>query len=1018
MENYDKLTNNLSMDYFLMMAESGRKRFIREGYDMAILFVNLCNMKEFNYRYGMAEGDELLKTMGDIIARHFGKDNCGRLRGDHFVVFTVSEGLEDKLGELFMILKDINGGKTVPVKVGVYLNSIEEVSISIAVDRAKMACEHIRGSKESHYKFFSEKLLEQSQRRRYIIENIDKAIERGWMSVFHQPVVRSSTGRVSAEEALARWNDPKYGNIDPDEFVPILEEARLTYKLDLFVVDQIIKKIKMQSDAGLVLVVESVNLSRSDFDCCDMVEEIRKRMDGAGLDHKLLAIEIAEVMLCNDFYYMKIQVERFREMGFKVWLDKFGSGYVSPEMNRKIKFDLFKLDRTYLAKLTSDKKGRVVLAELVGFAAALGVDTAAVGVEDKDQAEFLCEVGVVKHQGYHYCRPVTMTQLFDRYENGAEMSFENPLEAGYYDAISRVNLYGMSITSEDETKFDSYFSSMPMVLLEVNKEGIKVIRGNRVHREFISGHFPILADDKKTHAFKEFIKGPGSLFMNAAKRCASDGKRVVVEERTPTGDTIHVLINRIAKNPVTKAVAIMAAILVFEEKNEWDMGLNYTYMARALSSDYVSLFFVDMDNDTFTEYSPDDGNGELAVKRHGNDFFKQVAKDVKTFIFKDDQKTVISAFTKRNIEKNIKEHGVFSLTYRLVRNGEVLYANLKAVKMRAKGNCLIIGVSDVDAQMKEREIYEKAKEERLIYSRMNALSGDYICFYTVDPETDHFYGYKVSSQYEKFEVSKEGEDFFGRVERECHKYITLADMDSFMTIFKKENILSTIEEDGIFVINYRVLFQAAPIYVCLKAVITEEDGKKQLIIGMINIDAQVKRDQEYARNLSAARDAANIDALTGVRNKHAYVDVEAHINSMIEDGIPQKFAVVVFDINDLKQINDTKGHKAGDDYIKEGCAIICDIFANSTVFRIGGDEFAVIAMESDYEKIDQLMEKIEKSNRKNMKKGEVVIACGMSRFDNDRKVTAVFERADNLMYEDKKKLKQMTEKGQKDTKKK
>ncbi len=1010
MENYDKLTSNLSMDYFMMLAESGRKRFIREGYDTAILFINLCNMKDFNYRYGMAEGDELLKTFGDIFARHFGKDNCGRIRGDHFVVFTVSEGLEDKLGELFMILKDVNGGKTVPVKVGVYLNSIEEVSISIACDRAKMACEHIRGSKESHYRFFSEKLLEQSQRRRYIIENIDKAIEHGWMSVFHQPVVRSATGRVSAEEALARWNDPKFGNIPPAEFVPVLEEARLTYKLDLYVVDQVVKKMKMQTDAGMHLVIESVNLSRSDFDCCDMVEEVRKRMDNAGIDHKLLAVELPEVSMCNDFYYMKIQVERFREQGFKVWLDKYGSGYLSLDTLQKVRFDLFKLDMSYISKLDANKKGKVVLTEMVKLASALGVDTAAIGVEEKKQADFLCEIGCVKHQGFYYCRPVTLIQLMDRYENGSQISFENPLEAEYYDSVSRVNLYDMSIAGDESANIDDYFNTMPMTILEVLKDGVKVLRGNEAHREFISGHFPILEDDKKVHLFKDFRKGPGSMFMAAARKCAADGKRVVVEERTPMGDTMHVLVRRVAKNPVMKSVAIMAVVLVYNERGEQDTGLNYTYIARALSSDYVNLYYVDLDDDTFVEYNPDDGKGELLVERHGTDFFKLAREEAKTFIHPDDQKIISDFFTKKNVERNIKEHGVFTMTYRLIRDDKAHYVNLKAVKIRTKANCIIMGVSDVDAQMKEREVYEKAKEERIIYSRMNALSGDYICFYTIDPETDHFYGYKVSSQYEKFEVAKEGEDFFGKVEKECRKYVTLADIDSFMTIFKKDNILATIEEDGIFSISYRVMIQDAPIYVCLKAVVTEEDGKKQLIIGMINIDAQVKRDQEYARNLSAARDAVNIDALTGVKNKHAYVDAEAHLNGMIEDGITQKFAIVVFDINDLKRINDTKGHQAGDAYIKEGCAIICDIFANSTVFRIGGDEFVVVAMESDYEKIDQLMDEIAKSNKKNMAKDEVVIATGMSRFDGDRRVTTVFERADNRMYENKKKLKEEADK--------
>ena len=1005
MENYDKLTGALSTEYFIMLAESGRKRFLREGYNTAILFVNLCRMKDFNYRYGMAEGDQLLKSVAEILAKLFGKDNCGRIRGDHFAIFTVSEGLEDKLGELFMHMKDLNGGKTVTLKVGVYLNSLEEVSISIALDRANMACENIRGSKESRYKFFSEKLLEQAQRRRYIIENLDKAIEKGWLSVHHQPVVRSANSRISAEEALARWEDPRYGTIEPNEFVPILEETRLTYKLDLFVVDQVISKMKMQADAGLYRVTESVNLSRSDFDCCDMVEEIKTRMDKAGLDHKLLAVEIAEVMLCNDFHYMKIQIERFRELGFKVWLDKFGGGYVSPEMLQKVGFDLFKLDISYLKQFDKNKKSRVVMTEMVRLAAAMGVDTAAVGVEDKVQADFLCEIGCIKHQGNYYCRPVTLMHLLTRYEDNAKIAFENPAEAGYYDAISRINLYDMSISTNKDANLEDYLTTMPMVVFEVSEEGIKFLRANSSHRDFISGHFPIMEDDDKIHPFKEFIKGPGSIFMSAARKCAKDGKRVVVEERTPVGDTMHVLIRRVAQNPVNGNTAIMAVVLVYNARSDWDMGLDYTYIARALASNYIRLFYVDLDDESYIEYYPDESKGELTVKKHGEEFFKRSDDIAERYIFRDDRQIYIDSFTKKKVSRIIKEHGVFTMTLRAVGEDAPYYINLKAVKIRTTGNHIIIAISDVDAYMKEKEVYEKAQKEMMVFTRLRALSGDYICFYTVDVETNRYTEFSSEPLVDELGLSKEGEDFFESVKKDYARNIFLGDADMFKTVFTKENILNTIEKNGIFVMNYRNIIDGQPVYVCLKAALIEEDGRKQIIVGVTNIDAQVKRDQEYAKNLSAARDAVNIDTLTGVKNKHAYVDAESHLNTLIEDGVPQQFAIVVFDINDLKTINDTKGHRAGDAYIKEGCAIICNVFANSTVFRVGGDEFVVVAMERDYDRIDSLMAEIEKINKKNQETDGVVIASGMSRYANDRKVSSVFERADDLMYENKRKLK-------------
>ena len=196
-----------------------------------------------------------------------------------------------------------------------------------------------------------------------------------------------------------------------------------------------------------------------------------------------------------------------------------------------------------------------------------------------------------------------------------------------------------------------------------------------------------------------------------------------------------------------------------------------------------------------------------------------------------------------------------------------------------------------------------------------------------------------------------------------------------------------------------------PTYVNLKAAITQEDGKEQLILGVSNIDARVKREQEYSFRLSEARNKANLDALTGVKNKHAYVDLEEKLNSMLEAGEAMQFAIVIFDVNGLKQVNDTQGHKAGDRYIKDACNMICTSFKRSPIFRIGGDEFAVIAQGASYEHLDEQLEAIGKKNQENKESGKVTVAFGFSRYHHDKSVEEVFIRADGLMYENKRKMK-------------
>ena len=177
-------------------------------------------------------------------------------------------------------------------------------------------------------------------------------------------------------------------------------------------------------------------------------------------------------------------------------------------------------------------------------------------------------------------------------------------------------------------------------------------------------------------------------------------------------------------------------------------------------------------------------------------------------------------------------------------------------------------------------------------------------------------------------------------------------------------------------------------------------------MGVSNIDAQVKREKEYDYNLSMARNQANIDALTGVKNKHAYLDAEAKLNGQIEDGSIKEFALVVFDVNELKLANDTYGHRVGDELLREACMIICHQFKHSPVYRIGGDEFAVIAKGQDYESIDELVSGIDEINLKSRAEKGAVVACGMAKYKNEKNVAELFEKADVAMYENKRKLKQ------------
>ena len=186
----------------------------------------------------------------------------------------------------------------------------------------------------------------------------------------------------------------------------------------------------------------------------------------------------------------------------------------------------------------------------------------------------------------------------------------------------------------------------------------------------------------------------------------------------------------------------------------------------------------------------------------------------------------------------------------------------------------------------------------------------------------------------------------------------------------------------------------------------EEKEGPRLIVGLTDIDTQVRQEEEFGRRLEQAQTQAMIDGLTGIKNKYAFLAAQERLDHQIAEHDQEPFAIVMLDVNDLKKVNDTAGHQAGDQYLRDACKIICDTFKRSPVFRVGGDEFAVIVQGSDYERIEELLGIISDHNLDASRNGRVVIACGMARFDNDTCVAAVLDRADYSMYDNKNKLKE------------
>ncbi len=826
---YDFLTGLPSMTYFFDLAEAAKQTMLKQGDQPMLMYIDFSGMKFFNSKHGFAEGDRMLQTFAKRLVGAFSNESCCRIGADHFAVIAEETGLEDKLNALFHDFGTLYGGKTPPVHVGIYPYRIEDVPVSSACDRAKLACRAVGTSYASGFNYYSAVLREDTLMKQYIIENLDTALRERWIRVYFQPIVRAVNEKTCDVEALARWIDPERGVLSPAAFIPALEEVGLIYKLDLYMVERVLEVIRQQQADGFIVIPHSVNLSRSDFVACDIVEEIRRRVDAAGVARDRITIEITESVIGSDIDFMKAQVERFRKLGFAVWLDDFGSGYSSVDVMQSIQFDLIKFDMSFMRKLDEGNGGRVILTELMRMASLLGVDTVCEGVETQAQVRFLQEIGCSKLQGYYYGKPKDFEDVRKLFIAGKLAENENPEESDYYESIGRANLFDLGvIASEDADAFQKTFNTVPIAVLELKDGVARYVRSNGSYRAFIKRFFDadILRRQHMEDGFSPVAYG--DTFLSVLRQCCSSGNRAFFNETLPDGSMVHSFARRININPITGAVAIAIAVLSITEPDE---STTYAGIARALAADYYNIYVIDLDTDHYVEYSSKVGGEELSIERHGEGFFESARRDTMTRIYEDDREPFLKWFTKQNVLRELDAQGVFTTAYRLIDTGTPMYVNMKITRMQG-GNRIILGVSIIDAHMKQKERYEQLQKERDTLVRLMALSDGYLTLYTVDPKTGHYVEYSSTEDFDSLGASKDGDDFFGQAYVDAFTYCYAEDRPRFQEQVTLENVLGEIERNGSFSISYRLILRGEPHPVTLKAALFREGDEEKLVVGV------------------------------------------------------------------------------------------------------------------------------------------------------------------------------------------
>ncbi|MBQ3842370.1 MAG: GGDEF domain-containing protein [Ruminiclostridium sp.] len=433
-------------------------------------------------------------------------------------------------------------------------------------------------------------------------------------------------------------------------------------------------------------------------------------------------------------------------------------------------------------------------------------------------------------------------------------------------------------------------------------------------------------------------------------------------------------------------------------------------IAEALLTDYSIVYYVDAVTGEYRRYSVDPRVNSMRLGLEGADFFGDMIRFADNVVYEEDREAFKNKQNKEAVLHAVSMNVLPRFEYRVMIDGKPVWHTARIIRgiNPDENDYFVYGIINIDKEVRERFEIEKMKKERELYNRIaEGLASNYDVIYYVNMADKSYVGYTTNNIYGTFHVEDEGDDFFASAPKNASQIVHPNDYEKFVTTLDRDNIITQLSRKRKIGLDYRMIVDGEMKYT--RFTVMWAGNKRHVVICVENIDSEIRREKEYLKALNSEKELARRDDLTGAKNKTAYLELIHSVQDNIDNGINYlTFAIVVCDINGLKQINDTEGHQVGDEYIKTCAKLICDVFTHSPVFRIGGDEFVVFIRGGDYAIKGNLFDKLRHEVLKNRYiPGMPIIASGMSAYDPsvDKSVSEVFDRADAMMYENKKELK-------------
>ncbi len=388
----------------------------QSGHKVGVLCIDLDHFKTINDSHGHVVGDEVLIEFAQRVQSVLGEDDhvC-RLGGDEFAVFTsaredksaitdVAKSIVYALQKPFTVSNlDIYSGAT----IGISVYPDDSSNTATLIEYADAALNKGKKNNRSTINIFEPKIVLEPARWLERKTALQKAVQRGEISVEYQPQLHLRTQQVVGFEALARWHSTELGPVSAADFIPLAEEIGLIADIDRHVLSLVAQQVAQWQRSGLTAVPVAVNISPQHLEQAGSVETIAQVAGVDAIDSSALEFELTETAIMQNVHQVRDHLLELRARGFRIAIDDFGTGYSSLQNLQQFKVHRVKIDRTFIGGLLTNSDDAAIVRSVIQLAHDLGLEVVAEGVELREQAYALAQLGCDIIQGYYYSRPIS-----------------------------------------------------------------------------------------------------------------------------------------------------------------------------------------------------------------------------------------------------------------------------------------------------------------------------------------------------------------------------------------------------------------------------------------------------------------------------------------------------------------------------------------------------------------------------------------------------------------------------------